>query len=251
MHATYEKLNGTFGVIWGRFQATAERDGVFAAIAMIMRMGMKVLMTPWYAMTFGKQTFRFRGKDYPYCCHWYNTTFDNERAIEVAIAEDLLRSARGRTLEVGNVLSHYIGGRWDILDKYEKGRGVINEDIVDFQPAEKYDLIISVSTLEHVGFDEKLRDPAKFTAAVRKLQSILAPGGRIFFTIPVGYNPDAVATLESQPLVAKKYYFEHVAQDRWEEVSRERGLSRQFASPFSFANALIICLDGAWDESPK
>jgi hypothetical protein len=38
-----------------------------------------------------------------------------------------------------------------VLDKYEQAPGVINEDVVSFSPPQKYDLIVSVSTLEHVG----------------------------------------------------------------------------------------------------
>ncbi|MBM3231166.1 hypothetical protein FJZ28_02450 [Candidatus Peregrinibacteria bacterium] len=223
-----------------------ETDGLPSAIVMIICTFFKVLMTPFYSMTLGKRTFHFRGKDYRYFCHWYNTTFDNERSIEIAIAADLMRSSSGRTLEVGNVLSHYISGHWDILDKYEKGKSVLNQDIIDFESQTKYDLIISVSTLEHVGFDEKQRDPEKFTAAIRKLQSVLAPGGRFFFTIPIGYNPDAVIRLERDNLVAKKHYFERTAKHQWEETTADRALSRQFSTPYSFANALIICLDGEW-----
>jgi hypothetical protein len=35
-----------------------------------------------------------------------------------------------------------------VVDKYEKDVGVINEDIVDFQPGRSYELIISISTLD-------------------------------------------------------------------------------------------------------
>jgi hypothetical protein len=38
-------------------------------------------------------------------------------------------------LEVGNVLSHYFPVHHDVLDKYEKAKGVINEDVVEFSPA--------------------------------------------------------------------------------------------------------------------
>ena len=44
----------------------------------------------------------------------------------------------------------------DVLDKYEKGNNVINDDVVSFSTEVKYDLIVSVSTLEHVGWDENL-----------------------------------------------------------------------------------------------
>jgi len=68
----------------------------------------------------------------------------------------MVRKYRGKNiLEIGNVLSRHIKLEHDILDKYETAKGVINEDIVDFKSEKKYDLIISISTLEHVGWDEK------------------------------------------------------------------------------------------------
>ena len=43
-------------------------------------------------------------------------------------------------LEIGNVLSHYFKWDHDVVDKYEKVEGVINEDVVDFRPSKKYDI---------------------------------------------------------------------------------------------------------------
>jgi hypothetical protein len=50
--------------------------------------------------------------------------------------------------------------------------------------------IVSVSTLEHVGFDETPRTPGGFRAALDRLYDhCLAPGGEMFVTVPLGYNP--------------------------------------------------------------
>src|SRR2546430_9278756 len=53
-----------------------------------------------------------------------------------------------------------------------------------------YDLIVSVSTLEHVGYDEDPREPDKAARAVRNLLGLLAPGGTMLATIPIGHNRD-------------------------------------------------------------
>jgi hypothetical protein len=82
---------------------------------------------------------------------------------------------------VGNVLSHYFSVNHDVVDKYEKAEGVINRDIIDFHPSKEYDLIISISTLEHVGWDEDisdhkiLHDPSKILRAIENLRGLLAP----------------------------------------------------------------------------
>lgn len=105
--------------------------------------------------------FRFHGSDYQYFLSDYNDTALNERAIEIPIINRIVTQYRGKdVLEIGNVLSHYFPVRHTILDKYELGQGVINEDICTYAPGKLFDLIISISTLEHVGYDENPRSPA-------------------------------------------------------------------------------------------
>ena len=95
----------------------------------------------------------------------------NERAIEVPIVWKIVSEySEGRILEVGNVLSHYFSVCHDILDKYEKADGVINQDVVNFWAPNKYELIVSISTLEHVGWDESPRDPNKILRAIENLK---------------------------------------------------------------------------------
>lgn len=250
MHATYEESIGTFGVIRDRFVSKCRHDGFFAAIGMMLKLATQVCLTPYYQQTLGKKTFLFRGTRLRYFCHWYNTTFDNERMIEIPIALNLLAAAKGkRILEVGNVLSHYTNMPRDVLDKYEKGAGVIHEDVVDYKPNEGYDLIMSISTMEHVGFDEVPKDPQKFVDGMKNLQSMLKPGGRLFVTIPVAYNPDAVTALCNTKLCSKLHFYNRTKKTMWEEVSKEEALKKDFNTPYTFANAMIFCLDGNWDDS--
>ena len=97
-----------------------------------------------------------------YLVHNYNRTWLNERAVEVPIIFHVIARWPGRRmLELGNVLSHYGSVAHDVLDKYEVGEHVINQDVVEYQPSARYDMIVSISTLEHVGWDEQPRDPQK------------------------------------------------------------------------------------------
>jgi hypothetical protein len=50
-------------------------------------------------------------------------------------------------------------------------------------------LIVSISTLEHVGWDEEDKNPVKVLQAIEILKSLLAPLGKIVVTLPLGYNP--------------------------------------------------------------
>jgi len=137
-------------------------------------------------------SFVFRNNTYDYI---YHITRRNERIVEAPIAlSELARHQGQEILEVGNVLHHYIKVNHDVLDKYEKRKCVINEDIVDFRPNKRYGLIISVSTIEHVGWDEDPREPRKALRAIDNLMNLLAPSGDLVMTIPVGLNPELEKT---------------------------------------------------------
>lgn len=85
---------------------------------------------------FTRGYFKFQNKKYPYFWHQYNTTWQNERTVEVPIIWEIVKKYKTKKiLEVGNVLSYYFPVKHDIVDKYEKEKGVINEDVVNFQPA--------------------------------------------------------------------------------------------------------------------
>ena len=96
-------------------------------------------------------SFIFRNNYYSYFIH--ERSWATERVVEIPIILKYIDKNK-RTLEVGNVLSQFVNTKWDIVDKFEFGKDIINEDIIDFKPNEKYDLIISISTLEHIGFNE-------------------------------------------------------------------------------------------------
>ena len=83
----------------------------------------------------------FKGEEYKYFYHHHNTNSNNERAVEIPIVCKLMNEYKYfELLEIGNVLSHYFNLDHDVVDKYEKAEGVINEDVVDFHPSKKYDL---------------------------------------------------------------------------------------------------------------
>ena len=114
----------------------------------------------YYRLFDKSKIFKFQGQFYTYFDHPYNTTLDNERSIEIPIISKFLSENKDdNILEIGNVLSHYFNFEHDVVDKYEKSEGVTNEDVVDFKSSKNYSLIISISTLEHVGWDEDPKDP--------------------------------------------------------------------------------------------
>lgn len=199
--------------------------------------------------TLGRQTFRFAGGRYEYFCHPYNTTWRNERAVEVPIA---LRALHGvdpaETLEVGNVLRHYGALQHQVVDKYEPDPAIENADIVDFDPGRQFSLVVSISTLEHVGWDEAPRDPPKVLRAFERLDTLLAPGGLLLVTLPVGYNPHLDRYLrEGQVRFDEMRYIERVsARNLWVERNVSAAWERAYGAPYEAANGLLI----GWRRKP-
>lgn len=135
------------------------------------------------------------GERLPVFSHLYNMTWLNERGAELAIVESWRDPAvpAYRVLEVGNVCNHYEALRHHgyVVDLYEQAPGVDNSDVLDITVADPESApleIISISTMEHVWWDD---EPVigQSLAAIRHLHSLLAPGGRMLVTVPTGHNP--------------------------------------------------------------
>ena len=137
----------------------------------------------------GSGTFRFQGLQYGYLDRWHGWTWLNERSVEVPLGAAAIERGGGEVLEVGNVLGHYLTVSHRVVDKYEESPGVENADLFEIDEPDSFDLVVSLSTLEHVGWDEPVRDPERAIAAVEHLKALVAPGGLLFVTVPVGYHP--------------------------------------------------------------
>jgi SAM-dependent methyltransferase len=143
-------------------------------------------------------------------------------------------------------LSHYFPANHEIVDKYEKGDGIVNEDIVDFRPGKKYDLIISISTLEHIGWDEEIKEPEKIPRALAHMQELLAPGGTLAVSMPLGYNPHLDELLESGDFpLGKRFYFKKTSRLIWLEASWEEVCGAKWDEPFEGANGLVFA---TWEK---
>ena len=164
--------------------------------------------------------FELAGEEHRLLRSRYGLTWLTERAVEVPVARRVLeRSAGVRALEVGNVLSHYGPVAHEVVDKYERADGVRNVDVLDLPAEPAYDLIVSISTLEHVGRDEEPREPERAVRALDHLRAMLRPGGRLFATVPAGYNPALDRALAAGPhrLVAMR-------RGPWREVDPAEAL---------------------------
>ena len=190
-----------------------------------------------------RKTFRFGSRRLGYFIHPYNTTWKNERAVEIPIVKTYLKGHRDPSvLEFGNVWGRYFKHQHDVIDKYEQWPGVINQDIVDFRPSRTYDLVFSISTLEHVGWDEDQRDPLKTVVALQRLYDAVAPGGTLLVTFEVGYNPflDYLLDVGRIPF-DQRHCLKRVSRwNDWEPGTWEEIRHMKYGQPYNSANGLVI-----------
>lgn len=169
-----------------------------------------------------KPIFSYRSRELEFFRHPYNRTWLGERSIEIPTARDFLerQNINSYGLEVGNVLSHYQPINHKVVDKYEQGADVENQDVLNITSSTQFDWIITISTLEHVGWDEPEKDFTKAVRSLEFLRSLLKPAtGRMFVTIPLGYHPHIDAyILSGAPGVEYEVIYVRDYKDRWSQV---------------------------------
>ena len=188
-----------------------------------------------------KKEFWFHGQYFDYCLNIHNKAYSNERTVEVPIALNMFDLSRD-VLEIGNVLTKYQKFKHIVIDKYEVDNNVLNLDILDYNPESKFDLILSVSTFEHIGFDEKIKDPNKVEEAICKAKSWLKKDGRFLMTIPIGYNKGLDEKLDSLGFT-DIYYLKRVSKsNQWVPCLKDEALIMEYGKPFHAANAIAVCI---------
>ena len=234
--STYKATRVTKASLVSQAIKAYKRKGLYYVVRFGATTIFRYLLAWYYRKFRSSERFRFQGDTYRYLFHPYVTTWRNERAAVIPIIWDIVRKSREqdkRILEVGNVLSYYFKVDHDILDKYEIMDGVINEDVVDFNPLNRYNVIISIFTLSSVGWYEDIearrtgtnstwvspRDPNKILRAINNFNRLLAPGGQIVVVHDLGYNPVMDKLLKSGEFrFDKHYYLKRISGYRWKEV---------------------------------
>ncbi|WMT43333.1 hypothetical protein RE628_14465 [Paenibacillus sp. D2_2] len=218
-------------------------------------------------------TFMYGERELFYCRVPINNT--SERCIEVPIGIDfLIKHKSERILEVGNVLHSYLQepiGR-DIVDKFETAPDVLSIDVMEYNPAEKYDAILSISTVEHIGqftdpsgcYGEKdiIRHKDAPLKAIVKIYELLKEGGQALITIPFGKLMDLGWLIQFNDLymqlLTKKYnipgdelntrYYKKIDMEIssviprqiWSPCLQEDLMDTSFGTPFPNANGIVV-----------
>jgi hypothetical protein len=161
-----------------------------------------------------------------------------ERCVEVPLAKQALDDRDpGGVLELGNVLSFAGVVGHTVVDKYETGPGVLNVDIMDFNPGRRFDLAVSISTLEHVGFDEYPQDLDKGQSALTHLASL---ADNLLVTIPVGYNPTFQSRFVDGPFDRVELLVKTSRLAKWESRPVGEAGAVQYGAPYAYGNAILV-----------
>lgn len=171
--------------------------------------------------------FTWNGQTLKYFDHQYNHTARNMRRVEIPIARWFVEQCQGLILEVGNVLAHYEHVPWPVVDIREPG--AINADVMRWQPGFPVDLLVSISTVEHIGFGKFSQDTlptVKPSDVLARFRSWLAPHGMAVVTAPTAYNPTLDAELRDGTLGADRMWFMRLVRlNEWEGCTMEEALA--------------------------
>ena len=177
--------------------------------------------------------FSFNNKQYEYFEHPYNRAAENMRTLEVPIITEYMKhhSVLEDILEIGNVLSHYGMATLDIIDFKE---GPILQDLMTWEPDKRYDLIVSISTVEHIS--------AVPEDILHKISSLLAPGGEALITLPTGYNSKWDRGLLSGVLPATVVgCMERMDDNSWVECSLWEAVKKPYRTDsYSWSKAMVV-----------
>lgn len=134
-----------------------------------------------------------------------------------------------------------------MVDRFEHGPGILNVDIAEFRPGRSFDRIVSVSTVEHVGWDEEPRRPDAALAALGRLVDLLSAGGVALVTVPTGYNRALDAALAAGD--GHGFRWRGLVRvdraNRWREAEPAEALRCRYGEPFLAANGLLVGVVGA------
>ena len=165
--------------------------------------------------------------------------------MEIPIIGAVLARERGaRVLEIRNVLSHYDESLdHTVVDRYERPscENAFAEDAETLTHGSAYDLMVSISTFEHIGHDEVPRDEDKIRRTMLHLRGLLSPHGSLIFTAPIGCSAPLDRLVDGGKGFRERLCLRRVNAKNesigadWSDVREAR-----FHHAYPFANAIVI-----------
>jgi hypothetical protein len=196
-----------------------------------------VLALPTVALAPRKSVVTF-GARLPLHYGFRRWAWRSERCLEVALAQRVLAGRDpADVLEVGNVLALAGIAGHVVVDKYERAPGVTNTDILGYSPGRRFGLGVSISTLEHVGWDERPPNPDKAARALSHLSDLV---DALLVTVPVGYHREFEPAMIDGPFDAVELFVKTSRRAGWEPRPLADAQRIAYGQPYEFANGLLV-----------
>jgi hypothetical protein len=172
-----------------------------------------------------------------------------ERCVELALGEHVLTGRDPQdVLEIGNVLRFAGLGSHAVIDKYERGPGVLNVDIVDYDPGRRFGLAVSISTLEHVGYDEDPRDLEKASRALGRVSEL---ADDLLVTMPVGYHQTFERAFLEGPFDEVELLVKTTRRADWVRRTLTERHEVRYAAPYMCGNGILVGSRGLGQKPSK
>lgn len=167
----------------------------------------------------------------------YNNPRTNERNIELPIAFWFIENYDDNLVEIGEVTPFYREAKHPIYD--------LSSDIAD-RRRDVFDLnltdknVLSISTVEHVGFGDYGNTPEPHKA-IKAIEHIISQARNFMITYPVGYNTE----LDKDLMESGIHYFVMYRDEnnKW-FMSVHNDLTKfMYNDPFYAGNAIVVITD--------
>lgn len=165
----------------------------------------------------------------------YNTPSQNERTIELSLAEYFLNKFNNNSIiEIGAVTPYYFNSSHKIIDPFDPYKFAERIDARNYQYFNKN--VLSISTIEHIGngeFNSSIDDSAFIL-----LDRITKESDNYLITIPLGYNFKLESAIERSDL--NFIIFERINTANEWKLNEEKSFQFKYDFPYNNANAICV-----------
>ncbi len=175
-----------------------------------------------------------------YFDHAYNTTLQNERCAEIALALRWIKE-HPDFVEIGAVMPYYGTEGHDCVDPFD-GKSTHKCRLSEYDIKDKN--VLSISTIEHIGRSDYGNNNVNSHEAIDGLLEIINKSKNYFVTIPIGYNGDLDGYLKAHLSEIKGYGIVRKGDPLWEKVDPVEHLNYSYGSPYHAGNFIFIITNG-------
>ncbi len=101
-----------------------------------------------------------------------------------------------------------------------------------------------MSTIEHIGFDEPVKEEDKSKKAINKILDLLNDKGTAVITVPLVYNPEIDSLIKNNEIeFTDKFLLKRVSRfNSWKQCTIEEALVCKYGSKYPGANSVAFLI---------